>query len=83
MQYTASTLGQLLDAVNALIEAAGKDAPVGNYEPANENEPEDLTDYIMLEWVCINAETGHIVGTEADDYERRLKPGEVNAITIR
>lgn len=82
MHYTATTLGQLREAVNSLIEEVGEDTPVGNYELANETEPAGIGDYVLLEWVHINAETGYIVGTEADDYESKLKPGEVNAISI-
>lgn len=81
MQYTASTLGQLRDAVTALIDQVGKNAPVGNYEDANEIEPAGITDYVLLEWVCVNQE-GHLVGLEAEDYELWLRPGEVNAIAI-
>lgn len=82
MQYTASTLGQLRDAVTALIGQVGLNAPVGNYEDANEIEPTGITDYVLFEWVCINQE-GHIVGLESKDYEMWLRPGEVNAIAIR
>lgn len=81
MLYSASTLGQLRDAVNGLIEAVGEDAPVGNYEDAV-TTPTGISDYVLLEWVCINQD-GHIVGTEAEDYEQQLKPGEINAIAIR
>lgn len=77
MFYTACTLGQLRKAVDGLIEAVGEDVPVGVIEDG------EIGDDIMLKWVCINQETGKIVGTEADDYESKLKPGEINAIGIK
>jgi hypothetical protein len=67
MQYTASTLGQLRDAVTALIDKVGENAPVGNYEDENEIKPAAITDYVLLEWVCVNQE-GQLVGLEAEDY---------------
>jgi hypothetical protein len=49
MQYTASTLGQLRDAVTVLIDKVGENAPVGNYEDENEIKPAAITDYVLLE----------------------------------
>jgi hypothetical protein len=84
MIYTASTLGQLRDAVNSLIEAIGEDAPVGCFcGPVDLQQGDHIDGDVILEWVCITEADGQIVGTEAEDYERQLQPGEVNAIAIR
>lgn len=37
---------------------------------------------VQVEWVCIDSRTGLIVGDEGNDYETKLKPGEVNAVKL-
>lgn len=77
MIYGALTLGELREAVDAFIAQMGADTPVG----CRTTNKYFIEDSLTLEWVCVD-EGGKIVGTEGDDYELRLQPGEVNAIAI-
>ena len=71
----ATTLRELRDRIDMWIEIMGGEARVGMQDG-------EYLDAVMMEWVCINSRTQKLVGTEADDYERRLKPGEGNAVRL-
>jgi hypothetical protein len=79
MIWGATTLKELKLAVDSMIEAVGEDAPIGSRQ--KEVDGEYIDDYVSFYWVCID-EAGKIVGTEGDNYETNLKPGEVNAIGV-
>lgn len=85
MYWTATTLKELAAAIDSAIVAVGEDAPVGVFIKGkgafSEREPDAISDYVILNWVCIKRD-GEIAGTEAEDYEKVLKPGECNAIAI-
>jgi hypothetical protein len=91
MLYHATSLGQARDAIAAFIKILGEDAPIGCFRPlavvstdgTPTGEKKGFIDEILaLEWVCIKKDDGTVVGTEADDYESKLKPGEINAIAL-
>ncbi len=77
MLYFATTLGELRDAVDAYIERLGEHAPVGIERPKC-----PFDNLVNLEWVCVDATLTEIVGSEAQDTELNLAPGQVNAIRI-
>ena len=52
------------------IEGRQVEMPAGDY----------ISDQLALEWVMVDKETGHVVGTEADDYEK--KPNEAHAVRL-
>lgn len=77
MIYFASNLRQLRDAVDSYIKILGENTPV--CVPCRTSS--DVDTLVTLDWICIDGE-GNIVGDEANDYELKLKPGEMNAIRI-
>jgi hypothetical protein len=96
MHWAPQTLKELRKAVDDAIAAMGEDAPVGRQQRCEaggqwvddkgnahvaSSAIEYIDSYAFLHWVCIDP-LGTIVGTEADDYEQQLKPGERNAIAI-
>ena len=69
MLYHASTLRQLDQAVQSLIELLDPDTLVSDtWECKNNSGGEYMSGDIMLEYIFINKETGLVVGDEANDY---------------
>jgi hypothetical protein len=90
------TLKQLRHRIDYLIERMGENARVGPTFTKEESwladmgvdefvklPPGEYLEHIgvQVEWVCIDT-TGRIVGDEANNYEMRLKPGEMNAVKL-
>lgn len=83
MMWGATTLGELRQAVESMIETLGADTPIGTLKtiPSDSNEVDYVDAYVAFDWVCIDPD-GKVVGTEGDDYELRLGPDERNAIGV-